>query len=100
MKETEIDAKIREYEAILSNLKKAKEKNKDEETKEVSGFKRDSLTLITCKEAAKLYPMGENKFRELCHSKGTGFPCIKLGCRIYIVKEKLDDWLYDNAGNN
>lgn len=100
MKEAEIDAKIREYETILSNLKKAKEKNKTEVTKEVECFKRDSLTLITCKEAAKLYPMGENKFRELCHSKGTGFPCIKLGCRIYIVKEKLDDWLYDNAGKN
>lgn len=95
MKKTELDLKIKHYEAILQNLKAEKENN---EYSQVNSFKRDSVTLITCKEAAKLYPMGENKFRELCHSSGLGFPCIKLGCRIYIVKEKLDDWLYENAG--
>ena len=67
---------------------------------EIPSFERKKTTLITCKEAAKLYPMGENKIRELCHSRGLGFPCIKLGCRIYIVKEKLDEWLYENAGKN
>lgn len=74
----------------------------DEKTSSVNSqgievYKRDKTRLITCKEAAKLYPVGEQKFRELCRIKNKNFPSIKIGCRYYIVKEKLDEWFMINA---
>ena len=53
--------------------------------------------LITCKEAAKLYPIGEHKFRELCKSRDKKFPSIKVDSRYYIIKNKLDEWLQEQA---
>lgn len=61
----------------------------------------DSKTkLITCKQAAKLYPIGEHKFRELCKSKIHNFPCVKIDSRYYIVKNKLDEWLENQIGTD
>ncbi|MBS6428594.1 MAG: hypothetical protein KH419_16255 [Clostridioides difficile] len=42
-------------------------------------------------------PIGESKFRQLCHSKNKGFPCIWINNRVYIIKNKLDDWFIENA---
>lgn len=71
--------------------------NEEKKYKEVKPYKRDKAELITCKEAAKLYPIGEQKFRELCRSTNKNFPSIKVGCRYYIVKNKLDGWFMENA---
>ena len=56
--------------------------------------------LITCKEASKLYPIGEHKFRELCKSRNKNFPSIKIDSRYYIIKNKLDEWIEDQSGKN
>lgn len=60
-------------------------------------YERDKAELITCKEASRLYPIGEQKFRVLCRSTNKNFPSIKVGCRYYIVKNKLDEWFIKNA---
>lgn len=60
--------------------------------------KTQRTELITCKEAARLYPIGEHKFRELCKSKIYNFPSIKIDSRYYIVKNKLDEWLENQIG--
>lgn len=65
--------------------------------KEIQTYRRDKAQLITCKEASKIYPIGESKFRQLCHSKNKGFPCIWIDNRVYIIKNKLDDWFIENA---
>lgn len=74
------------------------EKAKEKGYREVMKYKRNKAELITAKEASKEYPIGESKFRELCRSTSLGFPSIQIGCRHYIIKDKLDDWLRDNVG--
>lgn len=74
------------------------EKAKEQGYREVMTYKRNKAELITAKEASKEYPIGESKFRELCRSTNLGFPSIQIGCRYYIIKDKLDDWLRDNVG--
>lgn len=74
------------------------ERVREQGYREVMTYKRNKAELITAKEAAKEYPIGESKFRELCRSTNLGFPSLKLGSRYYIVKDKLDDWFRDNAG--
>lgn len=74
------------------------ERAKEQGYREVMTYKRNKAELITAKEASKEYPIGESKFRELCRSTNLGFPSIQIGCRYYIIKDKLDDWLRDNVG--
>lgn len=74
------------------------ERVKEQGYREIMKYKRNKAELITAKEAAKEYPIGEAKFRELCRSTSLGFPSIQIGCRHYIIKDKLDDWLRDNIG--
>lgn len=74
------------------------ERAKEQGYREVMTYKRNKAELITAKEASKEYPIGESKFRELCRSTNLGFPSIQIGCRYYIIKDKLDDWLRDNIG--
>ena len=81
----------------IVNQYKLEEKTNSIKGQEIEVYKRDKTKLITCKEAAKLYPIGEQKFRELCRTKNRNFPSIKIGCRYYIVKEKLDEWFMANA---
>lgn len=89
---------IQSLQATLNLLVKQQEvEEKNVLVKEVEIYKRDKTKLITCKEAAKLYPIGEHKFRELCRSTNKKFPSIKVGCRYYIVKNKLDEWFMENA---
>lgn len=75
------------------------ERAKEQGYREVMTYKRNKAELITAKEASKEYPIGETKFRELCRSTNLGFPSIKIGCRYYIIKDKLDDWLRASAGS-
>lgn len=77
-------------------VQEAKEKG----YREVERWKRNKAELITCKEASQLYPIGESKFRELCKAKNNGFPSITINSRTYILKNKLDDWLYENCNGS
>ena len=54
--------------------------------------------LITVKEFVSEYGIGTNKAYEMVNSKG--FPIIRLGKKILIVRDRIDEWLENNIGNN
>ncbi len=54
--------------------------------------------LITVKEFAMEYGIGTNKAYEMVNSKG--FPIIRLGKKILIVRDRVDEFLYSNIGNS
>ena len=54
--------------------------------------------LITVKEFVSEYGIGTNKAYEIVNSKG--FPIIRLGKKILIVRDRIDEWLENNIGNN
>jgi excisionase family DNA binding protein len=54
--------------------------------------------LITVKEFAKEYGIGTNKAYEMVNSKG--FPVVKLGRKLLVIKDKVDEFLYNNVGNS
>ncbi|MBP3930142.1 MAG: helix-turn-helix domain-containing protein [Peptostreptococcaceae bacterium] len=54
--------------------------------------------LITVKEFASEYGIGTNKAYEMVNSKG--FPVIRLGKKILIVRDRIDEFLYSNIGNS
>ena len=53
--------------------------------------------LITVKEFAEKYGIGLNKAYEMANSKG--FPIIRLGRKILVIKDRVDDFLYNSTGN-
>jgi excisionase family DNA binding protein len=54
--------------------------------------------LITIKEFASEYSLGINKAYEMAHSKD--FPIIKLGRKILIVSNRVEEWINNNIGNS
>lgn len=52
--------------------------------------------LITVKEFAKLYNLGLNKSYDLVNAKG--FPAIRTGRKVYIIADKVDEFLEANIG--
>ena len=56
-----------------------------------------SKKLITVKEFASEYGIGTNKAYEMVNSKG--FPVVKLGRKLLVIKDKVDEFLYNNVGN-
>lgn len=52
--------------------------------------------LITVKEFATKYNLGLNKAYDLVHAKG--FPCIRLGKKILVVSDKVNDFIDNNIG--
>ena len=56
----------------------------------------DNKKLITVKEFAKEYGIGSNKAYDMVNSKG--FPVIRLGKKILIVRDRVDEFLYSNIG--
>ena len=54
--------------------------------------------LITIKEFANEYGLGINKAYEMAHSKD--FPIIKLGRKILIVSNRVEEWINNNIGNS
>lgn len=56
-----------------------------------------SKKLITVKEFAEKYGIGLNKAYEMANSKG--FPIIRLGRKILVIKDRVDDFLYNSTGN-
>lgn len=51
---------------------------------------------FTVKEFCKEYGIGLNKGYELVNM--TGFPKIKLGRKIIVIRDKVDEWLNSNIG--
>ena len=54
--------------------------------------------LITVKEFASEYGLGMNKAYEIVHAKD--FPMIKVGTKILIIKDRVEEWLENNIGNS
>lgn len=54
--------------------------------------------LITVKEFAKEYGIGTNKAYEMVNSKG--FPVVKLGRKILVIRDRVDEFLYKSIGNS
>ena len=54
--------------------------------------------LITVKEFVSEYGIGTNKAYEIVNSKG--FPVIRLGKKILIIRDRIDEWLENNIGNS
>ena len=58
----------------------------------------ENKKLITVKEFINEYGVGANKAYEIVNSKG--FPSIRLGKKILIIRNKIDEWLNDNIGES
>lgn len=58
----------------------------------------ENKKLITVKEFAKEYGIGTNKAYEMVNSKG--FPVVKLGRKILVIRDRIDEFLYNNVGNS
>lgn len=56
----------------------------------------DNKKLITVKEFAMEYGIGTNKAYEMVNSKG--FPVVKLGKKILVIRDRVDEFLYSNIG--
>ena len=56
----------------------------------------DNVKLITVKQFALEYGIGMNKSYEIVHRKN--FPKIKLGKRILIIRDKVDNFFAENIG--
>lgn len=56
----------------------------------------ENKKLITVKEFIEEYGIGTNKAYEIVNSKG--FPVIRLGKKILIIRNKVDEWFNDNIG--
>ena len=58
----------------------------------------ENKKLITVKEFAEEYGVGINKAYEMVNSKG--FPVVKLGRKILVIKDKVDEFLYNKVGKS
>lgn len=63
-----------------------------DEVKSIKEVKQEKVTL-TIREAALYCGIGHEKIRDLVEKNNTDFPFFKVGCRVAINKEMLDDWL-------
>ena len=54
--------------------------------------------LITVREFASEYGIGTNKAYEMVNSKG--FPVVKLGRKILVIRDRVDEFLYKSIGNS
>lgn len=52
--------------------------------------------LMTVKEFAMEYGIGTNKAYEMVNSKG--FPVVRLGKKILVIRDRVDEFLYSNIG--
>lgn len=60
-------------------------------------MKEISKKTITVKEFCLEYGIGINKGYELVNSKG--FPQIRFGKKILIIRSKIDEWVENNIGS-
>lgn len=59
-------------------------------------MKNKSLKLMTVKEFCEEYGIGYNKGYQIVHSEG--FPMIKCGRKIVIIRAKIDEWFENQIG--
>ena len=52
--------------------------------------------LITMKEFIQKYGLGSNRAYNMVNSKG--FPCIRMGKKILIIADKVDEFLENSIG--
>lgn len=52
--------------------------------------------LMTVREFASEYGIGVNKSYEIVHKKG--FPKVKIGRKILIIRDKVDDFFINKIG--
>lgn len=52
--------------------------------------------VMTVKEFSKYYGINLKKSYEIVHAKG--FPAIRFGKKIVIIRSKVDEWLESNIG--
>lgn len=57
---------------------------------------KNTKKLITVKEFAKAYNLGSNKAYNLVNAKD--FPCIRMGKKILIIADKVDDFIENSIG--
>lgn len=50
---------------------------------------------LTVKEAQQYLKIGSTKMSLLLREEG--FPCVRLGRRVLIIKDALDRWMYDHS---
>ncbi|WAW14415.1 helix-turn-helix domain-containing protein [Peptostreptococcus equinus] len=92
---------LEEMKATKKILEEVIEKQEQEEF-EQKGYRiveqptRQDLQLMTAKEVAKEYGIGENRIRELIRAGrdvSLGFPVIRMGRRALIPKGLFEEWL-------
>ena len=52
--------------------------------------------LLTPKDIQRIFSIGKNRAYELMRS--SGFPTIRIGNRLYVTKDSLDEWLSTYEG--
>lgn len=64
------------------------------------GISMDSekCKLMTVKEFSLEYGIGHNKAYQMVHSEG--FPMIKCGRKIIIIRSRIDDWICNQIGKS
>lgn len=92
---------IEEMKATKNILEEAIKKQEEEEF-EKNGYRvieqptRQDLSLLTAKEVAKEYGIGENRIRELIRanrSVSLDFPVIRMGRKALIPRGLFEEWL-------
>ena len=57
---------------------------------------KDIPVLYTTEDIQHIFKIGRSKAYELMSS--SGFPSFRLNKRIYVSKEKLEEWISKNSG--
>ena len=66
------------------------------EVKKTLFYDKNERKTMTVKEMCLEYGIGENKGYELVHTPG--FPMIRLGRNILIIRSAVDSWLSSQIG--
>lgn len=56
----------------------------------------EDMILYTVEDIQRIFSLGRTKAYQLVSMRG--FPAIRLNRKIYIPKEKLEDWIKKNTG--
>lgn len=57
----------------------------------------DTTKYLTVKETQKYLKIGANKMNLLLRENG--FPFVRLGKRVLVIREKLDEWMNSHINN-
>jgi len=57
----------------------------------------DTTKYLTVKETQQYLKIGANKMNLLLREDG--FPCVRLGKRVLVIREKLDAWMNSHVEN-